>query len=145
MDFVCGPNEFLALVDAGSFTHAVDADEVLPNHEVLPMPKSQHKNAETACGGTLSMLGKVMTTGTVGGVREEVTWSHMKVKCPILSVRCLVHDGHDVWVRKGGGVIRNIATGKEIEFFEHAGVYYLKMKIDQPVTKNNESLFSRLG
>lgn len=145
LDVVCGPNEILALVDTGSFTHAVDADKVLPHHEILPVPKSEHRTAETACGGTLTMLGKVVTTGTVGGVRVGVTWSHMKVKCPILSIRCLVNDGHDTMIRKGGGVIRNVETGKEIPFFEHAGVYYLKMQIDQPATRNNEPLFSRLG
>ena len=145
LDITCGPNEFLAMVDTGSFTHAVDADEALPHHEILPVPKSEHKVAETACGGTLAMLGKVMTTGTIGGVQVGVTWSHMKVKCPILSVRCLVDDGHDVWIRKGGGVIRHVASGEEIQFFEHAGVYYLKMKIDPPNTKSDEPLFSRLG
>ena len=91
------------------------------------------------------MLGKVVTTGTVGDARVGVTWSHMKVKCPILSVRCLVDDGHDMSIYKGEGAIRNVTTGKEIIFFEHAGVYYLKMKIDQPKAKNNEPLFSRLG
>ena len=69
----------------------------------------------------------------------------MKVKCPIMSVRCLVEDGHDMWVQKGGGVIRHVATGKELVFFEHAGVYYLKMKIDKPSTPPTKPLFSRRG
>ena len=73
LDVTCGPDEILALVDTGSFTHALDADEVLPNHEVLPVPKSEHKTAETACGGTLDMLGKVVSTGTVGDARVGVT------------------------------------------------------------------------
>ena len=83
--------------------------------------------------------------GTVGDVQVGVTWSHMKVKCPILSVRCLVDDGHDMWVRKGGGVIRHTETGKELLFFEHAGVYYIKMKIHEPDTLTTEPLFSRRG
>ena len=91
------------------------------------------------------MLGKVATTGTVGGVQVGVTWSHMKVKCPILSVRCLVDDGHDMRIYKGGGSIRNTSTGKEIQFFEHAGVYYLKMKLDSPKGKPTDSVFSRRG
>ena len=91
------------------------------------------------------MLGKVRTTGTVGGVRVAMTWSHMKVKCPILSVRCLVDDDHDVWIRKGGGVIRNTDNGKEITFYEYGGVYYCKMKIDPPSDLGDEQLFNRHG
>ena len=114
LDAKCGPGEILAMIDTGSFTHALDAEEVLPNHPILPVSKSEQRTAETACGGTLSVLGKVNTVGTVGDVQVGVTWSHMKVKCPRLSVRCLVDDGHDMWVRKGGGVIRHTATGKEL-------------------------------
>ena len=91
------------------------------------------------------MLGKVATTGTVGGVHVGVTWSHMRVKCPILSIRCLVDDGHDMRIYKGGGSIRNTSTGKEIQFFEHAGVYYLKMKLDSLKGKPTDSVFSRRG
>ena len=69
----------------------------------------------------------------------------MEVKCPILSVRCLVDDGHDVWIRKGGGIIQNTKNKKEIRFYEHAGVYYLKMKVDEPEGGNNNSLFTRPG
>ena len=77
------------------------------------------------------MLGKVKTSRLVGGVRVSMMWRHMEVKCPILSVRCLVDDGHDVWIRKGGKDIRNIKSEKEIRCYEHGGVYYLKMKVDK--------------
>ena len=90
------------------------------------------------------MKGKVRTTGSVDGTQISKTWSHMHVKCPILSVRCLVEDGHDVWIRKGGGIIRNLQSKKELRFFEHAGVYYLKMKIDQPDGKAAQG-FARPG
>ena len=74
----------------------------------------------------------------------------MEVQCPILSVRCLIDDGHDVWIKKGGGIIRNLASGKEITFHEHGGVYYCKMKVDQPIDDSREdtggtSLFIRRG
>ena len=73
-----------------------------------------------------------------------MTWSHMGVKCPILSVRCLVEDGHDVWIRKGSRVIRNTTRGKEIKFYEHAGIYYLKMKVHRPSDAQvSDPLFSR--
>ena len=115
VDLKCGENEILVMVDTGSFTHAIDAEQSLPNHAILPVPTSEsHKTAETACGGTLEMKGKVRTTGSVDGTQISMTWSHMHVKCPILSVRCLVEDGHDVWIRKGGGIIRNLQSKKEL-------------------------------
>ena len=55
-------------------------------------------------------MGKVKTTGFVDGTSIAMTWSHMHVKCPIISVRCLVEDGHDVWVRKGGGTFQNLKS-----------------------------------
>ena len=69
----------------------------------------------------------------------------MEVKCPILSVRCLVDDGHDVWIRKGGGIIRNIKSEKEMKCYDHAGVYYLKMKVDGPEGGDSTQLFNRPG
>ena len=96
------------------------------------------------------MLGKVKTQGTAGSTRISRTWSHMEVQCPILSVRCLIDDGHDVWIKKGGGIIRHLASGKEITFHEHAGVYYCKMRLDQPIYElgdgtGDTSLFIRRG
>ena len=72
----------------------------------------------------------------------------MKVKTPILSVRELIPDGHDAYINKNGGWIKNIGNGKTITFFEFQGVYYLKMKIDKPTAnneKNDEPLFSGQG
>lgn len=90
-DLECGPGEFLAMVDTGSFTLAINAQKHLPANSILEIPKSEiHMVAETCCGGTLPMLGKVKTSGSVGGVRVSMAWNHMEVKCPILSVRCVV-------------------------------------------------------
>ena len=145
LNLKCGPGEILALVDTGSFTHAVDADEHLPGYNVTAVPPSETSTAETACGGTLKVLGKVFTHGSVGDARVGINWSHIRVKCPILSVRCLVDDGHEVWIKRGGGVIRHLKTGKELNFVQHAGVYYIKMKIDDPKQNSGQPLFSRRG
>ena len=128
--------------------HAADADEHLPGYKVTALRPHEVKAAETACGGTLQVLGKVFTLGSVGDARVGINWSHMRIKCPILSVRCLVEDGHDVWIGQGGGVIRNLETGKELNFYQHAGVYYMKMKIDDPESNKQENkspLFNRRG
>ena len=91
------------------------------------------------------MLSKVRTTGEVGGASVAMTWSHKELKCPILFVRCLIEDGHDVWVRKGGGIIRKLGSGKESVFIEYGGVYYVKMKINKPVGEERKPLFIRRG
>ena len=54
-DLECGPGEFLAMVDTGSYTHAINAQKHLPAHQILEIPKSEvHRVAETACGSTLA-------------------------------------------------------------------------------------------
>ena len=140
-------DEILAMIDSGSFLHAIDADVSLPGHEITPVTgPDAHRHAETACGGILHRLGMVKTCGSVDGTAVNMVWNHMKVKVPIVSVRQLVRDGHGVSIGEGGGHIRNTSSGKEIPFFEHAGVYYMKMKIKPPsqsVGDNNESVFSR--
>ena len=62
----------------------------------------------------------------------------MDVKVPILSVRKLVQDGHNVRITRKGGHLHNLRTGDKIPFFEFQGVYYLKMKVNNP-NETNES------
>ena len=68
----------------------------------------------------------------------------MPIRTPILSVRKLVRDDHEIYIKRGGGSIRNTTNGKQIKFFEHASVYYLKLKITPPVnSKDNNIGFGR--
>ena len=127
------PGEKLVMVDSGSFCHAIDADVELPNHFVQPRKDSENsQDAESACGGIMKRLGRVKTEGTVEGLSLNVRWNAMKVKVPILNVRKLVHDHHDVLFNRKGGTIVNLKTGDRIPIFEHHGVYYLKMKCLPP-------------
>ena len=94
--------------------------------------------------------GKVKTQGTVDGKTLNVNWNVMDVKVPILSVRRLCHDHHDLYVAFNyqGGYIFNVQTGERIPIFEHHGVYYLKMKFSDPIHTEsrgtvNEPVFSR--
>jgi hypothetical protein len=81
--------------------------------------------------------------------RVLVTFDHMKVKIPILSVRKLIKDNNEVYINRKGGVITNLDSGKQIKFFNHQGVYYLKLKIHDPkhsqFSDQNESDFVRRG
>ena len=70
----------------------------------------------------------------------------MRVRTPILSVRKLVRDDHEIYTTRGGGSIRNTTSGKQIKFFEHAGVYYLKLEITSRADSNgNNNVFGRQG
>ena len=123
-------DEFLAMLDSGSFLHAVNASEVLPLHKINPPgPRERRRQAETACGGILEILGTVDFDAEVDGHQVGVRFNHMNVNSPILSVRRLVKDGHEVYIGKGGGFVRHLETGRRLTFFEYQGVYYMKMKV----------------
>ena len=141
----CQPDERLVMVDSGAFTHAIDHDVELSDFDFSLIPlKDDEKglDGESACGGIMKCLGHISTRGTVEGIPLNVTWQSMKVKVPILSVRKLVRDSHSVRFHDGGGYIRCLRTNQRIPFFDHQGVYYLKMKFT-PDKPSHESVFSR--
>ena len=128
------PDEILAMIDSGSFEHVADADEDLPDHQLEEsIPGARPVEAETACGGILKGNGTVKVHAEVDGQSIAVRFVNMKVKCPILSVRKLCKEGNEVRMNRRGGFIRHVKTGKVINFFEHQGVYYMKLKIQPPV------------
>jgi len=57
-------------------------------------------------------------------------------------VRQLVKDKNKATFSLAGGHITSLVTGKKIRFFEHQGVYYLKMKIKP---ENADASFVRPG
>ena len=122
--------EIVAIFDTGSFTHAIDADVELPDHDVRECdPDAPGSSAETAGGGIIQKLGTVQTTSEIDGTQVGITWDHMKVSTPILSVRKLVRDGNDVYINQKGGTIKNMATGKTMRIHNFQGIYYVRMKI----------------
>ena len=136
------PGERLCLVDSGSFTHAIDADEELPEFEILPLRENQQgKDGESASGDVMKRLGRVKTKGSVHGMPLDLTWDVMKVTVPIISIRKLVRDMHNVYFKKKGGIIKNLMTGDKMPFFEHQGVYYVKYKVHSPEGHGHEQGF----
>ena len=122
--------EILAIFDTGSFTHAIDADVELPDHDVIECdPDTPGCSAETAGGGVIQKLGTVHTDSIIDGASVGITWDHMKVSTPILSVRKLVRDGNDVFINQHGGTIKNLKTGKVMKVHNFQGIYYVRMKI----------------
>ena len=104
------------MVDSGSFCHAI-APEMLPDHEIVALGINESsQDAESACGGIMKRLGRVKTRGLVNDVPLNVRWNVMNVKVPILSVRKLVRDNHNVWFEQQGGYILNLLTGEKFHF-----------------------------
>ena len=90
----------------------------------------------------MKRLGKVKTEGSVDGMPLSLSWDVMKVKVPIISVRKLVRDYHNVYFKRHGGYIKDLKTGNKLPLFEHQGVYYIKYKVNSP---NTEPGFTRLA
>lgn len=132
MTIECDNDEILAMIDSVSFTHAVDAEVHLPGLGILPPgPRERRCTAETARGGILEIKGVVKVNAEVNGHALDLKFCHMNVTTPIISVRKLVKDGFEIYICDGGGFIRHAETCELLDFMEHQGVYYMKLKIKQ--------------
>ena len=57
----------------------------------------------------------------VDNEKVSIAFDHMRVRTPILSVRKLVRDDREIYIKRCGS-IRKTTSGKQIKFFERAGV-----------------------
>ena len=73
--------------------------------------------------------GTVRVNGEVDNEKVSIEFDQLRVRTPILSVRKLVRDDHEIYIKRVGGNIRNTTSGKQIKFCEHAGAYYPELKI----------------
>ena len=101
---------------------------------------------ETACGGILDKLCTVRANGEVDNEKVSIEFDSMRAHTPLLSVRKQVRDDHEIYIKRGGGSTRKTTSGKQIKFFKHAGVYYLKVKTTPPVdSEGNNNGVGRQG
>ena len=54
---------------------------------------------------------------------------------PVLSARTLCGTGHEVLYRKLGCAIIDTKTGQTTKFIQRAGVYYLKLRVLRPASR----------
>ena len=155
------PGEFWCLLDTGSTVSAMKVTKTLPNyaHLVKPVPEGQQsKTAETACGGKVRFDGQIELTGHIDGDLHTMTFNDMDVTMPIASMSESVHHGNELHIKKGGGTITNVKSGKVVNLHEREGVYFFKMSLLPPqvqeryaqlsrkpkhTAKNKQSVFSR--
>ena len=76
--------------------------------------------------------GRCVVKATAQGSDFHVAFKDMETELPILSVRKMVKKENDVNFHPGGGSIVNRRTGRALKFFEHDGVYFIKLKVCDP-------------
>ena len=101
--------------------------------------------ATTACGKTLYNRGKCIVKGTVDGDEFCVPFKDMDVELPILSVRKIVKRRNSVRFNQRGGTIKCLDTGRILKFYEHEGVYFIKLKVTDPAIDPQQLGFARPG
>ena len=69
----------------------------------------------------------------------------MEVELPILSARKIVKNKNDVGFTQQGGTIQNQVAGQTTKFYEHDGVYFLKLTISGPNDNTGQLGFVRPG
>ena len=132
---VCGPDETLCLVDSGSTINAAWIEKHFPWYAKMVKPTTaslRGDSATTAGGHKLINKGRCVVQATANDIPFPVAFKDMETELPILSVRKMVKRNNDVQFRKGGGQIRNRDSGHSVPFYEHEGVYFLKMKVNRP-------------
>ena len=94
---------------------------------------------ETACGGILKKLGTVCANSEIENEKVSSGLHHMRIRNPKWSVRKLVRDDHEVYIKRW-----RWHPEHNQKLFEHAGVYYLKLYITPPIdSTKNDSGFGR--
>ena len=147
-ELVCGPNEVLCLVDSGSTVNAAWIKKHFPQFAHLveeTLASRRGDSATTACGKKLYNKGRCVVYVHADDQPFPVAFKDMEVEMPILSVRKMVKRGNDIDFRKGGGFIRNRNNGKTVRFHEYEGVYYLKLRVENPADVVNIMGFPRPG
>ena len=89
----------------------------------------KRKRCILADGGEL-IVDKVLETDVqLDGHTVHIKFSNLPVQCPILNVRRIVKQGNIVVFQEQGGYILHKKTGRQINFIEREGVYFVKMKL----------------
>ena len=123
------------MADTGSTLNGIGLVKELPKYAHLyrPIdPRKKTKAAETACGGSVCIEGDVDLTGFIDDDLHTVSFKHMKVSKPIVSMRKCVKAGNELHITEEGGYIKNRRSGKTVQLVERCGVYFFKLCLLPP-------------
>ena len=134
-ELICDVDEVLCLVDSGSTVNAAWIEKHFPGYAALVRQTKASLNgdsATTACGKKLMNKGRCIVKAETQGTEFHVAFKDMETELPILSVRKMVKRNNGVRFHPGGGTITNRKTGRTLNFYEHDGVYFIKLKVSDP-------------
>ena len=135
VELECEPGEVLCLVDSGSTVNAAWIEKHFPSYKAHVKQTKKSKSgdfATTACGRKIFNKGRCKIQSSAQDHAFPIAFKDMEVELPILSVRKIVKNANRVSFHDGGGSIKNKHSRKTIRFYEHEGVYFLKLKVHGP-------------
>ena len=143
------------MMDSGAGCNGGRCKKLFKHYKVHPHDDEHPElNCVSACGTKLEHNGYCNLHVEIGGEEHILPMDDLNVDVPILSVRKIVRNGNYVKCRLGGGYIFNKKTGKKLYFVERQGVYFVKVKMLEPMPGDgtsskhedaSSSVFSRRG
>ena len=134
-ELVCGLDEVLCLVDSGATVNTAWIEKHFPAYRFLVKETAasrQGDSATTASGGKLVNKCRCIVGATAQGSDFNIAFKDMETELPIWSVRNMVKNQNVVTFEDDGGTIRNKNSGRVMRFYEHEGVYFIKLKVKNP-------------
>ena len=131
----CQDDEILCLVDSGATINAANVGKHFPAYKPLVTQTAESRQgdgAKTANGHLLVSKGRCLVGAHAQGSDFCISFKDMDIDMPILSVRKMVKNDNVVSFQDDGGSILNRRTGRAIHFYEHEGVYFVKLRIKDP-------------
>ena len=125
-------DEILALIDTGATVHAADSEIHFRDYagHVKQTPASRRGDgAVTAGGHLLENRGKFTVKALADGQDVENPFVDMKVQMPILAVKKMIKKGTKMLIEEDGGTLFNSRTNQRLNFLEHSGLWFMKLKV----------------
>ena len=121
------------MVDSGAGTNGAKCAKFFKNYKIQDYPANRPgPRCVAANGAPLENGGYVNLNVTIAGEEHVLPMDDLPLEMPILSVRKIVRKGNYVTFRDGGGYIKNVKSGKRLHFVERQGVYFIKVKVNDP-------------
>ena len=145
------PGQRWVLFDTGASCSALKVSRDCPDYADWVRPTSNSvkgKGAESANGGSILERGEVQVDMLIDDIPCKLKFRDMDVSMTISSGReCVASEDTFAVIRRNGGVLKNIATGKQIQLFARQGVYFFKGFILPPnsIPDDPSSPFVRRG
>ena len=122
------------MMDSGAANHVCDPTRHFIDFK-LHIDRPGRKFV-TATGQVVPNMGEKHTrVCTSEGSVCNVTFQCATVDMPVLSTRKLCESGHEVLYQRNGGIIIDIKSGQTTKFVMRAGVYYLKLRVLRPASR----------